>query len=302
MNYEPLPLRSLRLCVGLLSLAFLLASGCSDSTSPVSLRLATTTSTRDSGLLDELLPAFEQQHNVKVDVIAAGTGKALKLGEAGDVDVVLVHARAAEDAFMEAGHGIRREEVMTNVFEIIGPRDDPAGINKSNPSEALLLIAAAKAKFLSRGDDSGTHKRERELWEAAGGLTPWSDYIETGQGMGATLVIADEMQGYTLTDRGTYLRFKAKIDLVPLVSGSPEAFPELANPYGVMVVNPEKNKAVNAKLAGAFVDYLISDATQQQISEFEVEGEALFQTRVRFNPVRSSSPKEDRDGSNGIME
>ncbi|MEQ8838618.1 MAG: substrate-binding domain-containing protein [Lacipirellulaceae bacterium] len=246
----------------------------------MSLRLATTTSTRDSGLLDELLPAFEKQHNVRVDVIATGTGKALKLGEAGDVDVVLVHARAAEEAFMETGHGIRREDVMANTFEIVCPTDDPADVKGSRPSEALRKIAATKTKFLSRGDDSGTHKRELQLWKNAGGLTPWSEYIETGQGMGATLTIADEMQGYALTDRGTYLRFKSKVDLVPLISGSPEEIPEMANPYGVIVVNPRKSDAINAKLANAFIDYLISDTAQQKIAKFQVEGEALF------SPVR----------------
>ena len=177
-------------------------SECVDA--PERLLLATTTSTRDSGLLDLLLPPFEKQHQVRVDVIASGTGKALKLGEMGDVDVLFVHARQAEDAFMSAGHGIRREDVMFNTFELLGPPTDPAGVRGLEASAALQKIAAAGAPFLSRGDDSGTHKRELQLWQANDKPLPdWPSYRESGQGMGATLTIADEKSAYVLTDRGT---------------------------------------------------------------------------------------------------
>jgi len=236
------------------------------------LRLATTTSTRDSGLLDVLLPPFETEHNARVDVIAVGTGKALKLGEAGDCDVVLVHARAAEDDFMAAGHGGRREDVMYNTFEILGPPADPASVKDLDPAAALQKIADGGFRFVSRSDDSGTHKRELQLWEAAGGLTAWPEYIETGQGMGASLTIADEMQAYVLADRGTFLSFQDKVNLIPLVSGPSE----LQNPYGVIVVSPENQPSASSELANELVDYLITPQTQAMIRDYQVQGESLF--------------------------
>ena len=234
------------------------------------LRLGTTTSTRDSGLLDALLPEFEARHSVRVDVIAAGTGKALRLAEAGDVDVVLVHARPAEDAFMAAGHGVRRVDVMYNAFEILGPAADEAGITGLAPGPALRRIAERGARFVSRADDSGTHKRELELWD--GDVPRWPEYIETGQGMGRALIIADQMWGYVLTDHGTYLAFKDKIELVPLVAG----YPELRNPYGAMAVHPDKSDQIDAELCDALLDYLVAPATQARIAGFRVSGEPLF--------------------------
>ena len=236
------------------------------------LRLATTTSTRDSGLLDALLPPFEKEQNVRVAVIAAGTGKALKLGEAGDVDVVMVHARAAELAFMENKHGIRREEFMYNVFELLGPSNDPAAVRDLSAPEALSKIAAKKQRFISRGDDSGTHKREKLFWNIVGERPDWPEYIETGQAMGETLTIADQMQGYVLTDRGTYLQFRNKIALVPLARQNPE----MKNVYGVIVVNPAKHPAVNNHLASNLVDYLLAADTQKRIANFQIAEETLF--------------------------
>lgn len=266
-----------------------LVAGCSsnvtdrkpESSGPAVLRLAVTTSTRDSGLLDALTPLFEKQHGARVDVIAVGTGAALKLGEAGDVDVVLVHARAAEDAFMAAGHGVRREDVMVNTFEILGPADDPGGVRELAPAAALQKLAEAKQRFVSRGDQSGTHQRELKLWQNGGGKPDWDGYVESGQGMGATLTMADQMNAYTLSDRGTYLKFKHKIGLVPLV-GSSES---LRNPYGIMVVNPQKHASVNDTLAHAFVDFMISRETQRLIRDYQIEGETLF------SPLRLSEEK-----------
>ncbi len=250
-----------------------LVVGCGENQSEESvLRLATTTSTRDSGLLDVLLPPFEKQHHARVDVIAVGTGKALKLGEAGDCDVVLVHARAAEDAFMAAGHGNRREDVMYNTFEILGPSDDPAGIRDLDPASALQKIYKGGYRFVSRSDDSGTRKRELQLWQSADGLTVWPEYIETGQGMGATLTIADEMQAYVLADRGTFLNFQEKVDLVPLVSGSPD----LENPYGVIVVKVAEHSMAHGTAADRLADYLISPQAQSLIRDYQVQGESLF--------------------------
>lgn len=236
------------------------------------LRLAVTTSTRDTGLLDKLLPVFEAEHKVRVDVIAAGTGKALRLGEAGEVDAVLVHARAAEDEFMAAKHGLRREDVMFNSFEILGPPADPAGIRGLPPHEALRKIATSRSRFVSRGDDSGTHQRERQLWSAGGQRPEWDGYAESGQGMGPTLTMADQMQAYVLADRGTFLAMQKKIDLQPLVPQT-EA---LRNPYGILVVNPRGKKHINEPLAQRLVEFFVATSTQNMIRDFQVEGESLF--------------------------
>ncbi len=234
--------------------------------------IATTTSTRDSGLLDQLLPPFEEKHQVRVDVIAVGTGKALKLGKLGDADVLFVHARQVEDAFMAAGHGVRREDVMTNTFELLGPPSDPAEVRGLEVTAALQKIAEVNVPFISRGDDSGTHKRELLLWNASGEQPNWPSYQESGQGMGATLTIADELSAYVLTDRGTFLHFREKISLVPLAAQSES----LKNPYGIIVVNPNKHAAVRSELAGAFADYVISPVAQQIIADYRLAGEALF--------------------------
>lgn len=237
------------------------------------LRLATTTSTDNSGLLAVLLPPFEQAYGCKVDVVAVGTGKAIKLGETGDVDVVLVHARSKEDAFVADGFGVDRRDVMYNDFVLLGPGADPAGVNgESDVVTAMAKIAAAKAFFVSRGDDSGTHAREQQLWQAAG-ITPagvW--YLEAGRGMGEVLMMADELQGYTLSDRGTYLAFKSKTALQLAVAGDPRLF----NPYGVIMVNPQKHPHVKLDLAKKFLDYLTSDQAKMLIRGFRTENEQLF--------------------------
>lgn len=238
--------------------------------------LATTTSTQDSGLLDYILPVFTKETNIQVDVIAVGTGQALQLGEDGNADVLLVHARALEDAFMEEGHGIRREDVMYNDFVIVGPASDPAGIKGgSDAAAALTAIAEAEAPFVSRGDESGTHTKEKSLWTTAG-IEPAGDwYISAGQGMGDVLTMADEMEAYTLTDRATYLAMLLEgLELEIAVEGDPVLF----NPYGVIAVNPEKNDQIKNDLANEFIDWLVSLPAQELISEFGVEefGAPLF--------------------------
>jgi tungstate transport system substrate-binding protein len=238
--------------------------------------LATTTSTQDSGLLDEILPDFQEAYGVPVEVIAVGTGQALQLGEDGNADVLLVHARAREDAFMDAGHGLRREDVMYNDFVIVGPANDPAGVaGMTDAAAAFAQIAEAEAPFVSRGDDSGTHTKEKSIWAAAG-VEPAGDwYISAGQGMGAVLTMADEQLAYTLSDRATYLaRTLEDLDLVIVVEGDPILF----NPYGVMAVNPDKNDQINDDLADQFIDWLISVPTQTKIGEFGKEkfGAPLF--------------------------
>ncbi|MEW5871833.1 MAG: substrate-binding domain-containing protein [Chloroflexota bacterium] len=238
--------------------------------------LATTTSTQDSGLLDYLLPDFEALAGVKIDVIAVGTGQAITLGEDGNADVLLVHARSKEDAFMEAGHGTRREDVMYNDFVIVGPESDPAGIKgMTDAAEAFAKIASAQAKFVSRGDDSGTHTKEKSIWAAAS-IEPAGDwYISSGQGMGEVLTMSDEQQAYTLSDRATYLaRTKEGLKLVVLVEGDPILF----NPYGVIAVNPDKNANIQANLANQFIDWLVSLPVQDKIAEFGKAdfGQSLF--------------------------
>ena len=243
-----------------------------NSTKTNVLRLATTTSVRDSGLLDQLLPLFESRNDCRVDVVAVGTGAALKLGESGDADALLVHAPEAEKAFMDAGHGTRREELMYNYFIILGPADDPAKIRGLDAVEAFRKIAAGKFRFLSRGDDSGTHKRELALWQEARMRPAQPDYIETGQGMGTTLTMAFEMQGYVLADEGTYLNFKDKIDLVKL-SGASES---LINRYSVITVNPDKSPKIDYDLAARLADFLISREGQQLINDYQIAGQQLF--------------------------
>ena len=243
---------------------------------PNKLIIATTTSTADSGLLDVLLPAFEQEFGVDTDYVAVGTGQSLKLGEDCNADVVLVHARAREDEFMNNGLGSRREDGMYNDFVIVGPASDPAGIKgMTDAAEAFKAIAAAEAPFISRGDDSGTHTKEKSIWKKAEIEPSGTWYISAGQGMGAVLNMANEQQAYTLSDRATYLaRSKEGLDLDVLVEGDKALF----NPYGVIVVNPEKCPNVNADLANKFTDWIISVPTQEMIGAFGQEefGQSLF--------------------------
>ena len=238
------------------------------------LKLATTTSTDNSGLLKVLLPPFEKMFDVRVDVIAVGTGKAIALGENGDVDIILVHARGAEDQFVAEGYGVNRRDVMYNDFIILGPSDDPAGVKGMKDAVAALKsISVKKAPFASRGDDSGTHKREKILWKASG-IVPAGDwYMETGQGMGATLQVADEKRAYIISDRGTYLAYKDKIELEIMVQGDTE---RLANPYGVIAVNPAKYSHVSYINSMALIGWLTSVEGQKIIGNYKRFGELLF--------------------------
>ena len=247
------------------------------------LRLATTTSTQDSGLLEAILPAFERACACKVSVIAVGTGQAIEIGRRGDADVLLVHARKLEDQFVAEGHAAGRADVMDNDFILVGPAGDPAKVSESRLGrEAFAAIARAAVPFASRGDKSGTHVAEQGMWAAAG-ITPASPwYRSLGQGMGETLMFAQEQRAYTLTDRGTWLALKAKLpDLRVVLGGASPADntdPSLRNQYGVLAVSAEKHPGVNAALARRFVDWLLSDATQRAIGEFGVSrfGQPLF--------------------------
>jgi len=238
-----------------------------------SLRLATTTSTENSGLLAELLPPFEVANACRVEVIAVGTGKAIKLGTTGDVDVILVHARSKEDQFVESGYGIDRRDVMYNDFVILGPHADPAQIRGGTEAAgALARVAASRNPFVSRGDDSGTHVREQQLWKKAG-LSPSGEwYLEAGRGMGEVIVMAGERQGYTLSDRGTFIAYADKTPLQIVVEGDPALF----NPYGAIMVNPTRHGHVKAELARAFLDYLTSDQAKQLITGFRKGDQQLF--------------------------
>jgi tungstate transport system substrate-binding protein len=238
--------------------------------------LATTTSTQDSGLLDVLIPLFEQQTGYVVQTVAVGTGAALKMGEEGNADVLLVHAPSSEKTFMDNGFGSDRRLVMHNDFVIVGPADDPAGIKGTAAAvEAFQKIAAAGATFVSRSDDSGTNKMELSLWQKAA-IDPagQSWYMESGQGMGATLTITSEKNAYTLTDRATYLANKANLQLDILVEGDPA----LLNVYHVIIVNHEKWPNSNLEGAMAFADFIVSPATQEVISTFGLDkyGQPLF--------------------------
>lgn len=236
--------------------------------------LATTTSTMDSGLLDVLIPEFEKETGYVVKPIGVGTGQALEMGKRGEADVMLVHAPAAEMEVVESGDAVNRKLVMHNDFIIVGPPDDPAGIKGKGVSDALKAVAEKQALFVSRGDDSGTHKKEKDLWKAASIEPSGKWYQETGLGMGQTLNVASEKSGYTLTDRGTYLALKKNLSLEIMVEGDTR----LLNIYHVMQVNPEKWPKVNAEGAEAFVDFMVSEKAQKIISEFGADeyGSPLF--------------------------
>ncbi|MEE8336516.1 MAG: substrate-binding domain-containing protein [Dehalococcoidia bacterium] len=239
--------------------------------------MATTTSTENSGLLDLLMPVFERESGYNVKVVAVGSGAAISMGERGDADVLLVHSPRAEEAFMRAGYGVHRATVMYNDFVIAGPADDPADARGAEDAAAALgRIAAARSRFISRGDGSGTHVREQELWAAAGLAVDHSArwYVETGQGMGATLTIAAETGGYTLTDRGTWL-VVADLSVLPVLV---EGDPALLNIYHVIVVNPERHSNTNVEGARRLRDFLIGAEAQSLISNFGMDtlGRALF--------------------------
>jgi tungstate transport system substrate-binding protein len=240
-----------------------------------SIVVASTTSTQDSGLFGYLLPIFKARTGIEVKVIAQGTGQALDTARRGDADVVFVHAKSQEETFLAEGFGVKRFDVMYNDFVLIGPSDDPAGIEGKDIETALKSIQAKGAPFVSRGDRSGTHAAELALWKQAGidiaaAKGPW--YREIGQGMGAALNTASAMNGYVLSDRGTWISFKNRGDLRILVEGDKRLF----NQYGVMLVNPEKYPSVKKELGQALVDWLISPEGQAAIAGYKIDGQQLF--------------------------
>lgn len=242
---------------------------------PTELILATTTSTQDSGLLDVLLPIFEEENNVKVKTIAVGTGQALEMGTKGEADVLLVHAPKSEEEIVASGDAINRKRVMYNDFVLVGPKDNPADVSGEDIVAAFKKISEVKANFITRGDDSGTHKKELGIWTSAA-ITPEGDtYISTGQGMGASLQIANEKSGYILTDRATWLAQEKNLTNLQIVV---EGGKDLMNIYHVMQVNSEKHDMVNSKDAEKFVEFMINSKTQEEIEKFGKEefGQSLF--------------------------
>lgn len=249
--------------------------------------LATTTSTKDSGLLDEILPVFEEATGYSVDVVSVGSGEAMKMGENGEADVLLVHSPASEKAFVEAGHADEdgRKDVMYNDFILIGPKDDPAGIYAEAPNDAIKafqMLSDTESTFISRSDDSGTHKKELSIWEKCG-IEPSGDwYVEAGAGMGAVLEMANETLAYTLSDRATWLNLALDEDLMIVCEKDESGV--LYNQYGVICVNPEKNDAINYEGAKAFQNWIVSEETQTLIGEYGVEkyGAPLFTPNAQY--------------------
>ena len=269
LNIHGLPSRSSFLWL----LLALLAIGATYARAQERLRMATTTSVRDSGLMPYLLPHFERLCGCKVDVIAVGTGEALKIASNGDVDMVLVHAPDSEKKFVDDGHGIDRKTFMVNDFVVLGPASDPARIREiKDASRAMKMISESGASFISRGDNSGTNRKEQALWAKAGIKPRGSWYLDIGQGMGAALTMASEKQAYTLSDRGTYLARRSNLRLRVLVEGDPA----LINYYSAILVNPARFPSINSRLALRLIDWLCSPEGQDLIGNYIVDGHQLF--------------------------
>jgi tungstate transport system substrate-binding protein len=245
--------------------------------------VASTTSTENSGLFRHLLPLFQQDSGIEVRVVAVGTGQAIELAQRGDADVLFVHHKPSEEKFIAEGFGVTRFDVMYNDFVVVGPRMDLAGVKgMTDVAAALAQVAAKHAMFISRGDDSGTHKLELSLWKAAGvdvSAASGTWYREAGAGMGATLNTASGLEAYSLTDRGTWISFKNRGNLAILLEGDKRLF----NQYGVMLVNPKKHPHVKALEGQRFIDWLLSDTGQQAIAAFRIEGEQAFFPNARKN-------------------
>ena len=265
------------LLAGLLLLSLLAgAAGCGQPR----LKVATTTSLYDSGLWDYLAPSFEEEYGVKLDIIYAGTGIALEYGMGGDVDIIAVHSKSREEQFVAEGYGVERVPFAYNYFLIVGPADDPAGIKDMNPQDAFRAIyQTANSRFISRGDDSGTHGKEKAIWASAGYdyeavRTAGQWYVEAARGMGPTLLMASEINGYTLTDIGTFLSYKSELELVPLV----EEGAILLNVYSAIAVNPESNPKTNIEMADNLIAFLTSAEGQELIGDYGIEqyGTPLF--------------------------
>ena len=275
--------KNLRIFLLLLALAVL--CGAAGAAEGERLRLATTTSLQDTGLLDLIKDKFDEKYNATLDVVSGGTGIAIQYAERGDVDVLIVHDKVRELKFIDDGYGLERRCIAYNYFYLIGPKDDPAGVKGMNVSQAMATIMEkgkadpSKVMFISRGDNSGTHAREKLLWKGANydysavnSSGPW--YIEAGQGMGATLNIANEKQAYTLSDMSTFMAYQGNLTLVSIIEGGDE----LLNVYVAMAVNPKKHPGVNCELANEFINYLVSDEGQDLIAGFGKEkfGTPLF--------------------------
>ena len=282
-----------KLCAAALCAGTVLLCACSaaepqgqEKTENQEIILATTTSTQDSGLLDEILPVFEEETGFRVSVVSVGSGEAMTMGENGEADVLLVHSPAAEKEFVAGGHADAdgRMDVMYNDFILAGPKDDPAGIASSSPNDAVSAfqtLADTRSVFISRGDESGTHAKELAIWEACG-IQPEGDwYVEAGTGMGAVLEMANEMLGYTLSDRATWLNLGLDEDLMIVCEKDSSGI--LYNQYGVICVNPEKNENINHEGAKAFQEWIVSDEAQKLIGEYGVEkfGSPLFTPDAR---------------------
>ena len=251
--------------------------GCAVSTATLAadkyITVASTTSTANSGLFDDILPKFTAKTGIEVRVVAVGTGQAIRLAKNGDADVLFVHHRPSEEKFVAEGYGVKRFDVMYNDFVIAGPKADPAGIKGcKSATDSFKKIAMAKAPYASRGDDSGTHKREKSVWKAAGVKAEGSWYRSTGSGMGATLNTASAMGAYALSDRGTWISFKNKGELEILCEGDKALF----NPYGVILVSPRKFPHIKADLGGTFIQWLVSADGQKAIGDFRLGGQTLF--------------------------
>ena len=265
------------LAAGALS-AFGVAFAPAQADSRPELRLATTTSTENSGLLDFILPDFQQHCECVARVVAVGTGRALKLGENGDVDVLMTHSPPDEKQFVANGFGLRRQTFMRNDFVVVGPPSDPAGVfGHRDAADAFARVAKARVPFVSRGDESGTHKKEKRVWQAVASRTGAVDFspdwfVSAGVGMGAALLLADQKRAYALSDRGTFIAFRDKVDLKILVENDPP----LDNPYSVIVLNPKRHPHINFALASAFAEWIASPPARKKIAAFRFRGEQLF--------------------------